>query len=111
MYKNACNSAQAFAREVGVHRTTVVEWIKKGRVKALPHKKGERWYIGEKQFGKDNVERLKKPYPKYSKPYSEAELHVIRNATEDIKTVAKMLGRSPNAIKIKRHRMRKEGIL
>lgn len=108
MYNKVCNNAQSFAREVGVDRTTVVNWIKKGRIKAAKHKKGDWWYIGESQFKEENINRLKKPYPKYSIPYSEAEIFIIKNAQpKDINIVAKRLGRTPNAIRIKLHRMRK----
>lgn len=111
MYNNACNSAQSLAREVGVHRTTVVEWIKRGKVKAMNHRKGRRWYIGESQFTPSNIERLKKPYPKYSKPYSESELHVLRTSKADVNTIARILKRTPNAIRIKMYMMRKNGMM
>jgi hypothetical protein len=106
---NACNNAQSLAREIGVHRTTVVDWIKKGHLKAAPHKKGRRWYIGEDWFRTSRVERLKKPYPKYSKPYSQAEIDTLLAFPDKSDAVlAKMLGRSENAIHIKRWRLRRQ---
>lgn len=106
---NPCNTAQDLARAVGVHRTTVVDWIKKGRITAMPHKKGRRWYISERRFRQAHIERLKKPYPKYSKSYSQAEIATLLAFPDKSDAVlAKMLGRSENAIHIKRWRLRKQ---
>lgn len=103
------DSAAEYARECGVHRTTVVEWIKKGKIKACkrdgehqPHK------IPEKE--KKKIKDLKAPYPKHYQRYTSSEIYImVNNKHLTNQEMGKMLKRSENSVCIKRCRLRKEG--
>lgn len=103
------DSAAEYARECGLDRTTIVQYIKEGILKA--HKspgRGGRYKLHVK--ANPHPSKLKKPYSKYSKAYSETEIYILlNNKGKPAKVVAKMIGRNANSVKIKRCRLRKHG--
>ena len=110
----SCNSAADFARCVGVHRTTVVEWIKKGYVgafkKSLPN---QRYRIYQKEFEPRNIQRMsgRKPYPKHYTLWTPEEEHILLQLWKlPTKELEKVLQRNANSIRIKKTKMRKKGM-
>jgi len=104
-YDSACE----YARECGFHRTTVVEYIKKGILKARknPGRSG-RYKLSV--WANPQPSKFKKPYPKHSKNYSGTEIYILlNNKDKPAKVVAKMIGRNANSVRIKRCRLRKAG--
>lgn len=98
-----------FARLVGVDRSTVLAWVRAGRIKTTkknPHSK-KRHRLNEERFYHDSWKPFLKPYPKYSTSWSETELYVMRNWTGTDEQLAKAVGRSVNAVRIKRSRINK----
>lgn len=100
-----------FARHVGVHRTTVLAWIRAGRIKSRkwrndPHSK-KRHRLNEELFYNVSRKNFLKPYPKYSTTWSETEVYLLRNWTGTDEQLAKAVGRSVNAVRIKRCRLSK----
>lgn len=95
-----------FARLVGVHRTTVLAWVRSGKLKSRKKNNSKQWHrLNEAIFYKYERERFRKPYPKYSTPWSETEIYVLRNWTGTDEQLAKAVGRSVNAVRIKRSRL------
>lgn len=95
-----------FARHVGVDRTTVLSWVRKGKIKSQKKNNGKRHHrLNEELFYAVSADRYKKPYPKYSTTWSETELCVLRNWTGTDEQLAKAVGRSVNAVRIKRCRL------
>lgn len=99
------------ARIVGVDRTTILERVKAGKIKSTKrnlHSK-KRHRLGEKMLYQCKretlIKRFGKPYPKYSKTWSETELYIMRNWTGTDEQLAKAIGRTVNAIRIKRTRL------
>ena len=92
-----------FARHVGVDRTTVLAWVRSGRLKS--RKKGKskkRHRLNEELFYKWSAEKYRKPYPKYSTTWNDTEIYVLKNWTGTDEQLAKAVGRSVNAVRIKR---------
>ncbi len=102
-----------FARFVGVDRSTVFYWVKTGKLKSRKndlHSK-RRHSLSEELFyhcANKTKKKYKKPYPKYSTTWSETELYVMRNWTGTDEQLAKAVGRSVNAVRIKRCRINAE---
>lgn len=99
------------ARIVGVDRTTILARVKSGKIKTTKrnlHTK-KRHRLTEAIFWRCKPEYLQKkygkPYPKYSTTWSETELYVMRNWTGTDEQLAKAIGRTVNAIRIKRTRL------
>lgn len=103
------DSASEFAREVGVDTKTVITWIEKGKIKTLK-RRGKLYKIPEKESTK--IKQLKKPYPKWQMPWSEAEENLIRYSTHlTDKELARILERSCGSLRVHKTIMRKKGIL
>lgn len=99
-----------FARLIGVHRTTVLAWVRSGKIKSKKKSNSKKRHrLGETMFYEYKretlIERFGKPYQKYSNPWSEAEIYVLRNWTGTDEQLAKAVGRSVNAVRIKRSRL------
>lgn len=99
-----------FARIVGVDRSTVLAWVRSGKIKSNKNGNGKnRHRLREELFWKSKDEYLRKkygkPYPKYSTTWSETEIYVLRNWTGTDDELAKAVGRSVNAVRIKRSRL------
>lgn len=95
-----------FARLVGVDRTTVLAWVRSGRIESRKKGNSKRHHrLNETLFYKFSLENYRKPYPKYSNPWSETEIYVLRNWTGTDEQLAKAVGRSINAVRIKRSRL------
>ena len=109
MSKKECTNYQTladFARLVGVHRTTVLAWVRSGKIKSK--KKGnskKRHRLNERIFYHCSTKKFIKPYPKYSTTWSETEIYILRNWTGTDEGLAKAVGRSVNAVRIKRSRL------
>lgn len=90
------------SKMLGVDNTTVRRLIKQGIVKARPHEKYHVWEIYELSLKKINI----KKHENSSNKYTAEDLNTIKTNLDisDIR-IAEMLGRSPNAICIQRHRM------
>lgn len=106
----ACTATDV-AIEFEVDRSTILDWLYAGKIRAKKHEPGHHWKIYNLE-----VKRLKKegafqkPYPKWSRNYSETERHVIiNNKDKPAAYIAKLIGRNANSVKIMRCRMRKEG--
>lgn len=104
------NTLADFARAVNVDRSTVLAWVRAGRIKSQKRNKKskKRHYLSNRYFSPKVIGQFKKPYPKYSKTWTKTELHILRNWTAGDAALAKALGRSVNAIRIKRSRISKE---
>jgi DNA-directed RNA polymerase specialized sigma24 family protein len=87
-------TATATARELGVDRSTILRHAKGAT------KNGACWHIPE-------LPEIRRPYRNYSKEYSPRDMVILRSPMSD-EAAAKYMGRSVNAIHIKRWRMRKE---
>lgn len=95
-----------FARRVGVDRTTVLAWVRSGRIKSKKKDNSKKWHrLNDRLFYRTDIKRFLKPYPKYSNPWSDTEIYVLRNWTGTDEQLAKAVGRSVNAIRIKRSRL------
>lgn len=96
-----------FARFIGVDRSTVLDWIRKGKIKSRKKSSSKKRHkLNKKIFSQKNRRRLQKPYPKYSSPWSPAEIYVLKNWTGTGEQLAKAVGRSVNAVRIKRSRLK-----
>lgn len=95
-----------FARLVGVHRSTVLDWVRKGKLKSPKKDNSKKHHrLNEYLFCSSLIKKYKKPYPKYSNPWSETEIYVLRNWTGTDEQLAKAVARSVNAVRIKRTRL------
>lgn len=95
-----------FARRVGVDRSTVLAWVRSGKIKSRKKDNSKRHHrLCEHLFYRYSADKFKKPYPKYSTAWSETEIHVMRNWTGTDEQLAKAVGRSVNAVRIKRSRL------
>lgn len=99
-----------FARLVGVDRTTVLAWVRSGRIKSKKKSNSKKWHrLGETmlyEYKRETlIKRFGKPYPKYGTVWSETEIYVLRNWTGTDEGLAKAVGRSVNAVRIKRSRL------
>lgn len=97
-----------YARLIGVDRTTILYWVRKGKIKSQKdkHAPANKRHRLSKTLFTVNVEKFKKPYPKYSTTWSDAEIYTLNNWTGTDEQLAKRLGRSVNAVRIKRYRER-----
>lgn len=102
------DSAAEFARETNYDVSTIIDYIQKGTIRAYRKKFKQHYKIPENQVKK--IKLLQKPYQKFSKNYSDAEIRIIMN-NKDLpnKVIAKMIGRTETSVRVKRCRMRKEG--
>lgn len=98
-----------FARFVGVDRTTVLAWVRSGRIESRKSKKEfnrkKRHKLNENLFYRVDKIKFMKPYPKYSTTWSAAEIYTLRSWTGTDEQLAKAVGRSVNAVRIKRSRL------
>lgn len=99
-----------FARLIGVDRSTVLAWVRAGRLKTNKKnsKSKKRHRLNDHLFyhcDKRIINTFQKPYPKYSTPWSETEIYVLKNWNGSDKGLAKAVGRSVNAVRIKRSRL------
>lgn len=109
------NTAADLARLTGMCRTTIVAKIKKGCIPAYKKVGARRahWHIQKCALEKNFIKRLKqeRPYEKYSKTYTDAEIYIIKNNEHLTNAeLAKMLKRNKNSVAIKRCRLRKAGL-
>lgn len=97
------NTPADLARQTGYNRTTIVEWIKKGKVKGHKSKKSKNWRIRLSEFS-----RVKPKCAKHGKTWSKIEIYILENNTHlNVNTLAKMLGRTPKAVACKKCRLKK----
>lgn len=95
-----------FARHVGVDRTTVLAWVRSGKIQSRKKNNSKKHHrLNESLFCRYSVKKFAKPYPKYSTTWSETEMYVLRNWTGTDEELAKAVGRSVNAVRIKRSRL------
>lgn len=95
-----------FARLVGVDRTTVLAWVRAGKLKSKKKSNSKKWHkLNETLFYRVDKIKFMKPYPKYSTTWSATELYTLRSWTGTDEQLAKAVGRSVNAVRIKRSRL------
>lgn len=95
-----------FARRVGVDRTTVLAWVRSGKIKSRKKDNSKKRHrLNEELFYNVSAKHYKKPYPKYSTTWSETEIYVLRNWTGTDEQLSEAIGRSINAVRIKRSRI------
>lgn len=98
-----------FARLVGVHRSTVLNWVRSGRIESRKSKKEfnrkKRHKLNEALFYRVDKRKFMKPYPKYSTTWSATEIYTLRSWTGTDEQLAKAVGRSINAVRIRRSRL------
>lgn len=95
-----------FARLVGVDRTTVLAWVRSGRLKSKKKSNSKKRHrLNEHLFCRYSARNFMKPYPKYSTTWSETDIYVLLNWTGTDEQLAKAVGRSVNAVRIKRSRL------
>ena len=98
-----------FARFVGVDRSTVLAWVRSGRIESRKSKKEfnrkKRHKLNETLFYRVDKRKFMKPYPKYSTTWSATEIYTLRSWTGTDEQLAKAVGRSVNAVRIKRSRL------
>ncbi len=98
-----------FARLVGVDRTTVLAWVRSGKIKSSKKDNSKKRHrLNECLFYKRSLKKYQKRYPKYSKPWEETEIYVLMNWTGTDEQLAEAVGRSVNAVRIKRSRLNGE---
>lgn len=103
------DSASEFAREVGVNRRTVINWIKQGKIKTFK-RKGKLYKIPEKEGKK--IKHLKKSYRKCQMPWNIIEENLIRYSPHlKDKEIAELIARTPEAVRVHKTIMRKKGLI
>ena len=104
-----CTAAD-FARETGYDRTTIAKWIKAGKLRGFKrrNKRGHH-RIPFKYLTPRYIDKNKKANPRSDKSWSDVELYQLRiNIDKDLDTLCILLqGRSRNAIKVKRCRIKR----
>ena len=101
------DSAAEYAREAGLDPKTIRDYIQQGKIKGHRKGKGTHWRIDEKE--KKHIPNIQPPYPKHYKHYTKAEIYIIEsNMDKSNRTLARMLHRSKNSVKIKKCRLRRE---
>ena len=104
------DSASEFARELGVDRKTVINYIKQGKIQAHRYKNKKLYKIPENE--KNKIKYLKKPYPKWQKSWSEAEENMIRYSPYlNSKELSGVIKRTESSIRVHKCIMRKRGTL
>ncbi len=106
----AYNTAAHMAREIGFHRTTVVEWIKIGNIGSFK-KMGSpncNHKIPHYEFKPGRIQQLKnkKPYKKHNKTWSDSEIYVLKtnwNLPDNV--IADMIKRNERAVLSMRYRV------
>lgn len=104
------DTAAELARELGVDKTTPIRWIKQGKIKA----RAGRIHKGHYRIPENQIQKCrKKPYPKFSKNWTESEENLIRYEYDKIGPgkIAEIIGRSKNSVIIHKHFMKKRGTL
>ena len=99
-----------FARHVGVDRSTVLAWVRSGKIKSRKRDNSKKHHrLNEELFYNVSARNYQKPYPKYSTTWSETEIYILRSWTGTDEQLAKAVGRSVNAVRIKRCRLNDGG--
>ena len=105
-----CTAAD-YARATGYDRSTVLDWIKTGAVRAIKDRKPRAHHrIFYKYFKPEYLVRFAKPDPRHKKWWTPAELYILRgNMDADAAALAALLPhRTATAIKVKRKRERRK---
>lgn len=110
------STAADYARLIGYHRTTIVKWIKDGKLsvvnKTVKSKKKNynmHWKITNKSFQPCTISKHKKPYPKHYKHWSKEEIYILKNNLDKPASVlTEMLKRNENSIRIAKCRIKKD---
>ena len=100
-----------YARYCGVDRSTVLAWVRSGRIKSRKKDNSKKHHrLNEELFYHNGPKYMgfKKPYPKYSTSWSETEIYVLKSWTGTDEQLAKAIGRSVNAVRIKRSRIKRD---
>lgn len=98
------DSASELARELKVDKGTIIRWIKEGKIKAKKHKFRKHYKIFEK-INKKSIKITRQ------KTWTKQEDNLIVLDNIDDKKLAKMTGRTVNAIRVHKTILRKKGIL
>lgn len=109
------STAADYARASGYHRTTIVKWIKLGKIaavnKTVKSKKKNRnkhWKIAHKSI----MFPVKKPHHNQGRSWSSAEKYILKNNLHlQVAELEKIIHRSRNAIKIMKCRIKKNSFL
>lgn len=109
MFDYSAHSATYMAQETGFHRTTIAEWIKSRKIKAASKPKpNSRYRIYNYEFNASKLNELRglKPTKNHDKTWSATEVYILKcNMHLSDKEIARMIKRTPGAIKIKRCRL------
>lgn len=90
------------AKKLGIDSTTVKQLIKKGVIKAKPHEKGEEWQIYKISLKGLHYKINKNASKKYT---DDERLIIFNNINKSDEYIAGLINRTPNAVRIQRHRM------
>lgn len=107
------DSAAEYARECGRHRSTVINWIKEGKVnqrKRIKRRTKQYYKIPECEIKK--IEEFKKEYLKKYTWYTEVEDYIIiNNKDKPNRVIAEMIKRDERSVINRKHKLRKMGLL
>jgi len=107
--RSYCTAAD-MARETGYHRSTVVGWIKAGRIRSVKKRTSRSVYrIYQKYFATGFIKKLKKSDRRHGTTWTAAELCVLgNNMGKGLDSLTAMLpGRTRSAICVRRSRERR----
>ena len=102
------DSASELARELNVDTKTIINWVEKGYIKTVFAKR--RKYKGNYKISENQLKNCpRKDYKKQGKKWSQAELNFIIYDYERLgaERIAKIIGRSKNAVIVKRSILKK----
>lgn len=104
------DSASEFARELGVDKKTVINYIKQDKIHAYRYKNKKLYKIPENE--KYKIKYLKKPYPKWQKQWTSAEENMLRYSPHlSSKELSDIIKRTAGSIRVHKCIMRKRGTL
>ena len=107
----AYSSAADYARLSGYDRSTIYDWIRQGKIsvrnKTYKSKKKNRnckWKISHYEMMRPKI----KENPKWKTTWKPYEVKILKdNMNLDIDTLSRMIGRTKNAVKIKKCRLKR----
>jgi hypothetical protein len=101
-------NATQLSEMLEIDRSTVVQYIKKGVIKAHQEKKGDVYEITHEEYLR--IKNLFiRPYENWEMPYTEEDKKfILANTDLSYKELSQKLGRNVNSVKIMKCRLKKE---
>lgn len=106
------DSAAEYARECGRHRSTIINWIKEGKINQQNINRGKKQYYKIPEYEIKKIEEFKKEYLKKYTWYTEVEDYIIiNNKDKPNRVIAEMIKRDERSVINRKHKLRKMGLL